>query len=67
MNLPTALCEPLGHAGHDAEHWSRLGDPRATDATIMEWAANNDAVVVTHDLDFSAILASTRGTSPSVV
>ena len=33
----------------------------------MAWAAANGYVVVTHDLDFSAILAVTQGVAPSVV
>ena len=39
----------------------------APDAEIMAYAATHDYVVVTHDLDFSAILAATQGTKPSVV
>ena len=33
----------------------------------MEYAAQNDYVVLTHDLDFGAILAATQGNKPSVV
>jgi predicted nuclease of predicted toxin-antitoxin system len=33
----------------------------------MAYAADNDFVVITHDLDFSAILAATHGGKPSVV
>ena len=33
----------------------------------MAYAAANDYVVLTHDLDFSAILAATHGEKPSVV
>ena len=33
----------------------------------MAYAARNDYVVLTHDLDFSAILAATQGEKPSVV
>ena len=35
--------------------------------TIMAWAIAADAVVLTHDLDFSAILAFAQHTKPSVV
>ena len=38
-----------------------------TDAEIMMFAAQHDYVVLTHDLDFGAILAVTRGRKPSVV
>ncbi len=33
----------------------------------MSFARNGDFVVVTHDLDFGAILAVTKGAKPSVV
>ena len=33
----------------------------------MAYAATHDYVVLTHDLDFSAILAATHGEKPSVV
>jgi predicted nuclease of predicted toxin-antitoxin system len=33
----------------------------------MAWAKGNGFTVITNDLDFSAILASTRGEGPSVV
>lgn len=33
----------------------------------MGFAARNEYVVVTHDMDFSAILAATHGEKPSVV
>ena len=34
---------------------------------IMAYANANDYVVLTHDLDFGAILAATHGEKPSVV
>lgn len=33
----------------------------------MAYARTNDWIVITHDLDFGAILAATRGEKPSVV
>jgi predicted nuclease of predicted toxin-antitoxin system len=44
-----------------------LGDPGAPDTEIMASAADNDFVVLTHDLDFGSILAATNGSKPSVV
>ena len=44
-----------------------VGDPRATDRTIMDWAEVNGYIVFTHDLDFGTILALTHKTGPSVV
>ena len=34
---------------------------------IMAYASANDYTVLTHDLDFSAILAATQGEKPSVI
>jgi predicted nuclease of predicted toxin-antitoxin system len=34
---------------------------------IMAWARDSGFVVITHDLDFSAILASTEALGPSVI
>jgi len=48
-------------------HWSLVGAPTAPDTEIMAFAKANGYVVLTHDLDFSAILAATHGDKPSVV
>ena len=48
-------------------HWSAIGKPTADDAQIMAWAQVNGYIVFTHDLDFSAILAATRASGPSVI
>lgn len=67
MNLSPRWAGMLTVAGFDAVHWSRLGAPNAPDREIMEFAKTGGYVVLTHDLDFSAILAATQGAKPSVV
>jgi predicted nuclease of predicted toxin-antitoxin system len=67
MNLPPAWVAFFGQQGFEAVHWSAVGDVRATDAAIMEWARQAGYVVFTHDLDFSALLAATRANGPSVL
>ena len=67
MNLPPAWVGFLNQHGIEAIHWSTVGNPRAPDAAIMEWARNNGCVVFTHDLDFSALLAATAARGPSVI
>lgn len=67
MNLSPAWVPYLRKAGFEAEHWSEVGALDASDAEIMASAARRDAVVLTADLDFSAILAATGGQRPSVV
>ena len=51
----------------ESVHWSTVGDPRAEDTEIMDYARASDYVVFTHDLDFGTILALTQAESPSVV
>ena len=67
MNLSPRWVSLLTDAGIQAVHWSAVGAMDAPDAQIMAYALANDFVVLTHDLDFSAILAATQGGKPSVV
>ena len=67
MNLSPRWVGLLADAGIDAQHWSTLGAGNAPDSEIMAYAKANDCVVLTHDLDFGAILGATRGSKPSVV
>lgn len=67
MNLSPRWAATLTNAGWHAKHWSEIGRADATDAEILEYAAANDYVVLTHDLDFGTILAITHGSKPSVV
>lgn len=67
MNLSPEWVTLLEHLGWPALHWSTIGDPCATDRAIMDWALANGYIVLTHDLDFSALLASTRLKGPSVI
>lgn len=67
MNLSPRWVGMLTDAGVEAVHWSTIGAKNAPDVQIMAYALANDFVVLTHDLDFSAILAATQGEKPSVV
>jgi predicted nuclease of predicted toxin-antitoxin system len=67
MNLSPRWCPALEEAGIPARHWSELGPSTAADAQIMAYAAAEGFIVLTHDLDFGAILAATKGRGPSVV
>lgn len=66
MNLSPSWVSALKKAGWDAVHWSSVGNPRATDQAIMQWALTNGYVVFTHDLDFGTLLAVTQAVGPSV-
>ena len=66
MNLSPDWVSVLDNHGWQAVHWSTVGDPRAGDRTIMEWASGHGYTVFTHDLDFGTILALTHASGPSV-
>lgn len=66
MNLTPDWAPVLQNHGWTSIHWSAVGDPRATDRTIMDWAVANGYIVFTHDLDFGTMLALTHATGPSV-
>lgn len=67
MNLSPRWIDLLIQAQFEAVHWSTVGSPKALDEEIMSYAAERDYVVLTNDLDFSAILAVTHRQKPSVV
>lgn len=66
MNLSPRWMGLLVGASIEAVHWSTVGPGDAPDSQIMAFAKANGYVVLTHDLDFSAILAATHGEKPSV-
>lgn len=51
MNLPPAWIPVLRTAGHEAVHWSEIGEGSAKDTELMAWARQNEFVIFTHDLD----------------
>jgi predicted nuclease of predicted toxin-antitoxin system len=67
MNLSPSWVPFLQKAGLEALHWSAVGAPDAPDHALMQWAAAQNYVVMTNDLDFSAILAATGRQKPSVI
>jgi predicted nuclease of predicted toxin-antitoxin system len=67
MNLSPRWVSFLTDAGWKTVHWSEIGNGSEPDSEIMAYAAKHDYVVLTHDMDFSAILAATHGEKPSVV
>ena len=67
MNLSPDWCGILVKHGWTSAHWSSVGKPTAPDKTVLQYAKDNGYVVLTHDLDFSAILAATGAKAPSVI
>jgi len=67
MNLSPDWIQAFEKYNIEAVHWSYIGDPRARDTVIMEWARTNGYIVFTHDLDFGSMLAVTGAETPSVI
>jgi predicted nuclease of predicted toxin-antitoxin system len=67
MNLSPRWVDHLTGEGVPAVHWAAVGKHDAPDAEIMAFAIEHECIVLTHDLDFSAILAATHGHKPSVI
>ena len=67
MNLSPSWVDRLSRNGFEAVHWSTIGAATAPDVEILAWANEHAFVVLTNDLDFSAILAASAGATPSVV
>ena len=67
MNLSPEWVSVLTTSGWAAVHWSDVGDPGASDLSIMEWAATHGHVVFTHDLDLGTMLALSHAQGPSVL
>lgn len=67
MNLGLAWVGHLKAAGHEAVHWSMVGAPDDSDDKIMQWARDNDHVVLRADLDFGTMLVRSGQSRPSVV
>ena len=67
QGLPRSTVPHLAEMGIAAEHVGDLGMVTASDAQILEAARDRQAVVVTLDSDFHALLATARAVNPSVV
>jgi predicted nuclease of predicted toxin-antitoxin system len=67
MNLSPSWVPVFRQENWEALHWSEVGSATAPDTEILEWAAKNDCIVFTHDLDFGALLAATTRRKPSVI
>jgi len=67
VNLAIRWADMLVSRGIEAVHWTAIGAAGAKDIEIMSYAQKNGYSVFTNDLDFSAILVSTRASGPSVI
>ena len=67
MNLSPKWTAALQSHGIEALYWADIGAESTTDDEIVEYARAHDYTILTHDLDFSAILAVSRTNRPSVI
>ncbi len=67
MNLPLRLAKLLSDRHIESSHWYHIGAPNASDKELIAYAQSNDYIILSCDLDFSAILSSSHGQKPSVV
>jgi predicted nuclease of predicted toxin-antitoxin system len=67
VNLSPSWVRRLTERRLEAVHWSEIGSVTAPDEEILGWTRSQSLVLLTNDLDFSAILAATGDDSPSVV
>lgn len=67
MNLSPTWENYLVREGLECVHWSKIGKGNEPDSILFEYAKKNDYLILTHDLDFGAILAHSGEDGPSVV
>ncbi len=67
MHISPNTVQHLMRTGHDAIRVDAVMPNTATDRDIVGWAARNDRVVLTQDLDFSDIIALSGAIRPSLI
>ena len=67
MGISAGVKTSLRGLGHEAEHLHDLGLDTLPDAEILRKALRDGSILVTHDLDFSHLLAASGAALPSVV
>jgi predicted nuclease of predicted toxin-antitoxin system len=67
MNVSMSTVMVLRSHGYDAVHLREQGLARLTDAQVIEKARNEERVIVTFDLDFGDLMASSNDVMPSIV
>jgi len=67
MGISPRSVEFLRKTGYEATHLHELGQDRLPDSGILKEALQIGAVVLTHDLDFSELIATSGAHLPSVI
>ncbi|MCK5056924.1 MAG: DUF5615 family PIN-like protein [Candidatus Aminicenantes bacterium] len=67
MDISPLTVRKLKQKGWDIQRVSEIMDARSSDIDILHYAKAQKKVVITHDLDFSELLAIYGYDSPSVI
>lgn len=67
MNLSPSTVTSLREYGFNIDRVSDILPMNSTDDKILEYAVKNNKIIITQDLDFSAILALRGLSAPTVV
>lgn len=67
MNLSPKTVEMLNGQGYRCVRVSEVLPVTAKDVEILEWARENQMVIITQDLDFSALVALRQASHPSLI
>jgi predicted nuclease of predicted toxin-antitoxin system len=67
MGISPKIVDCLQRLGHQAVHLQQQGLHRLNDSEILEKARREESIVLTHDLDFTDLLAASGADLPSVV
>lgn len=67
MPVSGSLIALLQRFGHEASHVSNLGLARASDREILARARQDEAMVVTADLDFPRLIVLAWSTGPGII
>ena len=66
-NMSPRVAELLRSSGHDAIAVREVGLADASDDEILDRAATDDRIVISHDTDFGTLLAFRRLSKPSLI
>ena len=67
MGIALDVARVLRSGGHDVLHLCEVGLQRLPDDQIIAKAVTEDRIVLTHDLDFSRLLALSGAREPSLI
>ena len=67
MNMSMSTVQYLRNSGHDAIHLREQGLERAPDTVVLQKAREEGRIILTFDLDFGDLMASSKEELPSVI